>query len=86
MYGHVIAKCSRMGSLAHFLTHSTPLRETSAINAPPELKIKGNFLNLVCDVPTLDTNSVREMALESSCLCSGALSPSTILHLSNCAL
>ena len=27
MYGHVIAKFSRMGSLPHFLTHGAPLSE-----------------------------------------------------------
>ena len=26
MYGHVITKFSRMGSLPHFLTHGAPLR------------------------------------------------------------
>ena len=26
MYGHVITKFSRMGSLLHFLTHGSPLR------------------------------------------------------------
>ena len=26
VYGHVIAKFSRMGSLPHFLTHDSPLR------------------------------------------------------------
>ena len=35
MYGHVIAKFSRMGRLLHFLTHGAPLarfaRESSAI-------------------------------------------------------
>ena len=36
VYGHVITKCSRMGSLPHFLTNGAPLarfvRESSAIN------------------------------------------------------
>ena len=27
MYGHVITKFSRMGSLPHFLTHGAPLRD-----------------------------------------------------------
>ena len=31
VYGHVITKFSRMGSLPHFLTHGAP-RERSAIN------------------------------------------------------
>ena len=34
VYGHVIAKCSRMGSLPHFLTHGAPLRESSTITTP----------------------------------------------------
>ena len=43
MYGHVITKFSRMGSLPHFLTHGAPLRASRA-RAP--LKIPGkNFTN-----------------------------------------
>ena len=34
VYGHVITKFSRMGSLPHFLTH----------HAPPELRYKCNLL------------------------------------------
>ena len=30
MYGHVITKFSRMGSLLHFLTHGAPLRALRA--------------------------------------------------------
>ena len=30
MYGHVITKFSRMGSLPHFLTHGAPLRAVRA--------------------------------------------------------
>ena len=30
VYGHVIAKFSRMGSLLHFLTHGAPLRALGA--------------------------------------------------------
>ena len=30
VYGHVIAKFSRMGSLPHFLTHGAPLRAVRA--------------------------------------------------------
>ena len=30
MYGHVITKFSRMGSLPHFLTHGAPLRASRA--------------------------------------------------------
>ena len=31
VYGHVITKFCRMGSLPHFLTHGAPARESSAI-------------------------------------------------------
>ena len=33
VYGHVITKVSRMGSLPHFFTQGAPLRESSAINS-----------------------------------------------------
>ena len=34
VYGHVITKFSRMGSLPHFVTHGAPLRALRAGGAP----------------------------------------------------
>ena len=34
VYGHVITKFSRMGSLPHFVTHGAPLRALHAGGAP----------------------------------------------------
>ena len=49
MYGHVITKFSRMGSLPHFFTHGASLRASRA--RAPLLTIlvvivKGSFINL----------------------------------------
>ena len=42
VYGHVITKFSRMGSLPHFLIHGAPLRALRA----RELRCKGHVLLL----------------------------------------
>ena len=41
MYGHVITKFSRMGSLPHFVTHGAPLRASRA--RAPLLDISVDF-------------------------------------------
>ena len=54
MYGHVITKFSRMGSLPHFLTHGAPLRAARA-RAP-----------LLC-IYTLSVQLVASSRYRSSC-------------------
>ena len=55
MYGHVITKFSRMGSLQHFFTHGAPLRASRA--RAPLLDLDSISVQIVCNLKAIKSAS-----------------------------